>query len=105
MTNIDAALESLKALSDFVQKYPTWWWKIGFCDRSRDFTAAPQSHSPEIIYATIGNQFDGGFTCDHEGTIADAILQVMADIEEAIAEGLKNHPLPEENPPPRVRRI
>jgi hypothetical protein len=74
----------LKALEEFRTKYPTWWWKIGWCDISRDFDCAPQSHSPESIYIKTGNNFDRGFCIDSYGTIADAIYEVMRNIEKEI---------------------
>ena len=74
----------LKALQRFIEKYPTWWYTIGVCDRSRDFTCAPQGHSPEFRFAAPGNEFDTGFMCDHTGSVADAIEQVTAEVEVAI---------------------
>ncbi len=75
----------LKALSEFLEKYPTWWYTIGVCDRSRDFTCAPQAHSPESALIDekdlLNCPFNSGFMCDHEGTIADAIHEVMKEIE------------------------
>ncbi len=79
--------KDLIALKRFVDKYPSWWYTIGVCDVSRDFTTAPQGRSPEAKYIRTQperNDFDNGFMCDHEGTVADAIYQVMEDIETAI---------------------
>ncbi len=81
---VKAAVIPQKALAEFVSKYPTWWYTIGICDLTRDFTCAPQSHSPEAKYIQSGNEFDGGFSCDHYGTIDDAIYDVMAQIDEAL---------------------
>ena len=77
----------LVALAKFKSKYPTWWYTIGVCDLSRDFTCAPQAHSPEMKRkdATVGSVWDKGFMCDCEGgSIADAINDVMTQIEKAM---------------------
>jgi hypothetical protein len=73
--------EDLKALAAFKEKYPSWWFTIGVCDLTRDFSTAPQERSPEAEFIVIGNDFDCGFHCDHEGSIADAIRNVMDQIE------------------------
>lgn len=74
----------LEALQDFLTLYPTWWYRLGYCDHSRDFTCAPQTKSPEIKYANPGNEFDTGFSCDHKGDFADAIYETMKDIKAAL---------------------
>ena len=76
--------EDLKALDEFINKYPTWWYTIGVCDISRDFTCAPQAHSPESKYTKLDQDcpFNSGFMCDHKGTLADAIHEVMKEINE-----------------------
>lgn len=71
------------ALAAFRAKHPTWWYTIGVCNRSRDFTAGPHATSPEHALAEVGNGFDLGFSCDHDDTLADAIADVMRQIEEA----------------------
>ena len=78
--------QDLKALNKFIKLYPTWWYTIGVCDISRDFTAAPQGHSPEAKYITHDNKFNVGFMCDSSGTVADAIEQVLEDISYALDE-------------------
>lgn len=78
--------DDLKTLNEFIKIYPTWWYKIGVCDISRDFTAAPQSHSPEAKFICLGNDFDHGFSSDHSGSISDAIKSVIKLIERAINE-------------------
>lgn len=77
--------DDIKALSEFKKLYPTWWYKIGVCNITRDFDCGPQANSPEIKYARPGNIWDNGFTCDHYGTIADAIYDVMEQIRAAAA--------------------
>lgn len=77
----------LKALDLFLTKYPTWWYTIGVCDLTRDFTCGAQSHSPEM--PAVEKHFVEGsdyqdFRCDHEGSIADAILDVMQQIEDKL---------------------
>lgn len=77
-------LDDFEQLEIFISHYPTWWWKIGYCAVSRDFDAAPQAHSPEMkLSKHVGDVWDTGFSCDHPGTIADAIMNVMAQIDEA----------------------
>jgi len=77
-------LEDFEALQDFTSSYPTWWWKIGYCTLTRDFDAAPQAHSPEMkLSEHAGDIWDNGFSCDSSGTIADAIYNVMDQIEKA----------------------
>lgn len=74
----------LIALSKFIEKYPTWWYTIGVCDLTRDFTCGAQSYSPEMPkveeYFKQGKDYQD-FRCDHEGTIADAIRDVMVEID------------------------
>ncbi len=72
----------IAALNAFIDKYPTWWWRIGVCGISRDFTAAPQCYSPEVVYVKIGNVWDSGFSRDSTGSVANAIYDVMNDIDE-----------------------
>lgn len=72
--------EDIAILELFIKQYPTWWWKIGWCDVTRDFDCAPQGHSPEIKYIESGIWPDDCFSCDHTGSIADAILNVMTQI-------------------------
>lgn len=73
----------LAAFDRFRRLYPTWWWRLGSCDRSRDFTAGPQPHSPEHRFAEPGNPWDMGFMCDHGSSLADAIEDVLRQIREA----------------------
>lgn len=82
--------DDLKALQAFTDNYPTWWYQIGFCQRTRDFSCAPEGNSPEIKYIKKhGDCWDAGFHCDHNGTVADAINHVMGEIAEA--ENNHNH--------------
>jgi hypothetical protein len=75
------------ALSKFQSKYPTWWFSIGWCDLTRDFSCAPQSNSPEIKYIKhSGDCWDAGFHCDSQGSVSDAIYDVMEQIESALKE-------------------
>ena len=73
--------EDLKALEEFTERYPTWWYKIGVCSLTRDFDCAPEGHSPEAKYIKVGNVWDNGFSCDHFGSLSDAIMDVMEQIE------------------------
>ena len=76
-------LADINALYLFQIAYPTWWFTVGVCDLTRDFSCAPQETSPEIKYAQIGNQWDQGFHVDHRGSISDAVLNVMKQIKDA----------------------
>lgn len=73
----------LVALKVFTDLYPTWWYKIGMCSVSRDFDAAPQGDSPEIYFIEENIWGDNAFTCDHKGTLADAIHDVLEQISQA----------------------
>tara|TARA_B100000686_G_scaffold350343_1_gene446059 strand:+ start:134 stop:418 length:285 start_codon:yes stop_codon:yes gene_type:complete len=75
--NLNINQEALNALHLFRNLYPTWWYTIGMCDVSSDFTAATQSHSPEYKFAEPGNDFDGGFMYDSRVSLADAIKNVI----------------------------
>lgn len=68
-------------LEKFCDKYPTWWYKIGVCDLTRDFDCAPQEKNPEAKYIKHGNIWDSGFSCDLQGSVSNAISHVMMDIE------------------------
>lgn len=84
----------LNALKLFTSLYPDWWYRIGVCDVSRDFTAAPLGHSVDAKHIEFDNEFDNGFDCMHEGDVADAISSVMVDIAIAIAmkeQGYEKH--------------
>jgi hypothetical protein len=56
-------------------------------DLTRDFTCGAQSHSPEM--PKIEELFKRGkdyqdFSCYHEGSLSDAIHDVMQQIEKAL---------------------
>ena len=76
--------QDLAALKTFTDTYPNWWYKIGVCGLTRDFDCAPEGNAKESKYISLNNNFDNGFSCDHTGSLADAINQVMADIGEEI---------------------
>lgn len=73
-------LDDVQALQYFLKRYPTWWWKIGVCDLTRDFDCGPQGHSPEAKYIKVGNVWDCGFQWDSEYSIAAAIEHVVIEI-------------------------
>ena len=75
--------QDLDALQQFRNLHPTWWYTIGFCDLSRDFSCAPQKRSPEEPLIQPRNCWDNGFHCDHEGNLADAIFDVIEQIKKA----------------------
>jgi len=73
----------IRMLDRFIDAYPNWWYKIGVCDLTRDFDCAPQGDAKEAKWIEPGNIWDDRFSCDHEGTVADAIADVMAQISDA----------------------
>jgi hypothetical protein len=73
--------KDMESLALFRARFPSWWFRIGWCDVSFDFTCAPQSRSPEAKYIKIGNMFDDGFSHDSMESLTDAILTVMSDID------------------------
>lgn len=75
--------DDLEALAYFLSLYPTWWYKIGVCAVSRDFDCAPQAHSPEIRFIENGQWPDNCFSCDHAGSVAAAIYDVLGQIAAA----------------------
>jgi len=90
MRNTRLTAKDLDALTCFVNQYPSWWYRIGICDLSCDFTCAPQSHSPESPFIEVGNEWDRGFMCDHPDSLAHAIESVIEDIKYRYVEELKN---------------
>ena len=78
--------KDIKALNEFCNKYPTWWYKIGVCSLTRDFDCAPQGNSPEFEYIKKGIWEDDCFSCDSHGSVADAINNVMKQIKVKINE-------------------
>lgn len=75
--------EDISTLRTFTEIYPTWWYKIGMCTVTRDFDCAPQAGSPEIEFIELGLWPDDAFRCDHPGSLADAIRDVMNQISDA----------------------
>lgn len=78
--------KDMESIALFRRRYPTWWFRIGWCDVSFDFTCAPQSHSPEAIYIVNGNIFDYGFSFDSKESLSNAILECMGDIDYELSE-------------------
>lgn len=76
--------EDLEALTAFIAKYPNWWWQVGACTITRDFSCAPEPSALEVKYISLGNKFDTGFHTNSRGSIADAITETMRDIESDI---------------------
>lgn len=83
MDELKITAADLDALQQFRNLHPTWWYTIGFCDMSRDFSCAPQARSPEEPLIEPNNIWDNGFHCDHTGTLADAIFNVIEQINVA----------------------
>lgn len=85
--------KDMESLYFFMREFPTWWFRIGWCDVSFDFTCAPQSRSPEAKYIKLGNIFDYGFSHDSKESLSDAILTVMSDIDYQLSvEDENDHP-------------
>lgn len=82
-------LEDLEALQKFVNEYPNWWYRIGVCKISYDFTAGPESESEYIKFAkTPGDKWDNGFDCMHKDSLKMAIHDVTEQIENEHAKDL-----------------
>lgn len=82
MDNLKITAADLDALQQFRNLHPTWWYSIGVCDISRDFSCAPQSRSPEEPLIELDNAWNNGFHCDSHGTLADAIQDVIQQIRD-----------------------
>lgn len=78
--------QDIATIKMFTEMYPNWWWKVCVCSRTRDFTAAPEAHAKEAKYIEVGNDFDRGFDVMHEGTVAEAVTNIMGRILTAISQ-------------------
>lgn len=74
-----------RAITDFEEALPGWWWSIGACSVSRDASCGPDRAGPDARLLML-RQFDDGFhKDDREGTCADALRAVMRMAIEAKA--------------------
>jgi hypothetical protein len=61
---------------------PGWWWSVCVCSRSRDASCGPDMAGPDADLLT-NRLFDDGFHCDCDGTLADALRDVMEQAVDA----------------------
>jgi hypothetical protein len=70
------------AIAEFEAALPGWWFSICVCSRSRDASCGPDMAGPDYLLLKQP-QFDEGFHCDHQGSLADALRDVMQQALEA----------------------
>lgn len=77
-----------RAIIEFKQKLPGWWYSVCECQVSCDASCAPTSESPHIALLATDPRFDGGFHADlpQPSTLADALRAVMGQAIEALGE-------------------
>ena len=74
------------AIKIFEANLPGWWWGIGSCSISRDASCGLDMNGPDayLLKLTETRLFDEGFHHDDkEGTLADALGNVMEQALEA----------------------
>lgn len=76
-----------QAIIDFKTALPGWWFSVCECQVSCDASCAPTVESPHIRLIEVDRAFDDGFHVDlpQPSTLADALRNVMAQAEAAIA--------------------
>lgn len=68
--------ELAKAIEEFEEALPGWWWTTGACQVSRDASCGPTKDGPDA-HLLKHRLFDDGFHCElHEGTVAQALRNV-----------------------------
>lgn len=70
------------AIAEFEAVLPGWWWRVCTCNLTRDASCGPDFRDERCSSEDIEN-FDEGFHCDHKGTLADALRDVMRQALEA----------------------
>jgi hypothetical protein len=85
-----------KAIREFENALPGWWWSIGHCMLTRHASCGPDVQGqdawllPQSITAdtpALQKQIDAGFHCDDlEGTLASSLRNVMKQALKAKAE-------------------
>lgn len=73
-----------QAIEEFEHKMPGWWWSVGHCELTRDASCGPDFRVLGMGHPFI-TEFDSGFHWDGEGTLADSLMNVMAQAVAAVA--------------------
>ena len=75
-----------KAIADFKEVLPGWWFSVGECQVSADASCAPTRESPHIKLIKFNRAFDDGFHADlpQPATMADALRDVQERAIQAI---------------------
>lgn len=74
-----------KTIMEFETALPGWWWSICVCSRTRDASCGPDLAGPD--YLLLSNAvFDAGFHAAVDGTLAEALRDVMAQALHAKSE-------------------
>lgn len=88
------ATELAKAIAEFEEKLPGWWWSVGSCSVSRDASCGPDRNGPDAHLLTL-REFDDGFHHDdQEGTCAESLRLIMNWAIHRKAEVTENGPKP-----------
>lgn len=76
-----------RAILDFKEALPGWWFSIAECQVSCDASCAPTVESPDIALALFANPFDSGFHADlaQPSSMAEALRDVMTQARAAKA--------------------
>jgi len=78
--------ELAKAIKEFEDALPGWWWSVCTCSVSRDASCAPDINGPDADLLKL-HTFDNGFHCDdRNGTLASSLRRVMRMALEAKAQ-------------------
>jgi hypothetical protein len=65
-----------EALQTFKMHFPDWWFTVGTCKLSRHASCGPDISGADA-HLLEDKRFQEGFHCDHDGTMAEALLDVM----------------------------
>lgn len=68
--------ELAAAIHEFETALPGWWWLVGTCNLTRDASCGPDFRDARCSDEEV-EAFDKGFHCDSEGSLADALRDVM----------------------------
>lgn len=70
------------AIAEFETALPGWWWMVGTCNLTRDASCGPDFRDARCSAEDV-ERFDKGFHCDHKGSLADALRDVMYQAQAA----------------------
>jgi hypothetical protein len=92
------------AIAEFKAALPGWWYSVCECERSCDASCAPTIESPDIDLIEVDDAFDSGFHADlpQPSSLADALLNVLAQALAAKADAARSAPQPSGNAIPRA---